>query len=82
MDKHGITILYHLHQCRPCTSQDIFCAKDGKGGINIGSTQYRILSSMYFLLLIMFSISTYHSYLLHKLQVTGQLDLAQARYSP
>ena len=19
-DKHGITILYHLHQCRPCTS--------------------------------------------------------------
>ena len=20
-DKHGITILYHLHQCRPCTSQ-------------------------------------------------------------
>ena len=25
MDKHGITILYHLHQCRPCTSQDISC---------------------------------------------------------
>ena len=24
-DKHGITILYHLHQCRPCTSQDISC---------------------------------------------------------
>ena len=20
LDKHGITILYHLHQCRPCTS--------------------------------------------------------------
>ena len=19
VDKHGITILYHLHQCRPCT---------------------------------------------------------------
>ena len=19
-DKHGLTILYHLHQCRPCTS--------------------------------------------------------------
>ena len=19
-NKHGITILYHLHQCRPCTS--------------------------------------------------------------
>ena len=24
-DKHGITILYHLHQCRPCTSRDISC---------------------------------------------------------
>ena len=23
VDKHGITILYHLHQCRPCTSRDI-----------------------------------------------------------
>ena len=32
MDKHGITILYHLHQCRPCTSQD-FHAEVGKGGI-------------------------------------------------
>ena len=20
LEKHGITILYHLHQCRPCTS--------------------------------------------------------------
>ena len=20
VDKHGINILYHLHQCRPCTS--------------------------------------------------------------
>ena len=20
VDKHGITILYHLHQCRPCIS--------------------------------------------------------------
>ena len=20
VDKHGMTILYHLHQCRPCTS--------------------------------------------------------------
>ena len=20
VDKHGITILYHLHQCKPCTS--------------------------------------------------------------
>ena len=25
VDKHGITILYQLHQCRPCTSQDIIC---------------------------------------------------------
>ena len=23
VDKHGITILYHQHQSRPCTSQDI-----------------------------------------------------------
>ena len=25
VNKHGITILYHLHQCRPCTSRDISC---------------------------------------------------------
>ena len=25
VDKHGITNLYHLHQCRPCTSRDISC---------------------------------------------------------
>ena len=25
VDKHGITIVYHLHQCRPCTSRDISC---------------------------------------------------------
>ena len=25
VDKHGITILYHLHQCRPCILQDISC---------------------------------------------------------
>ena len=25
VDKHGITILYHPHQCRPCTSRDISC---------------------------------------------------------
>ena len=25
VDKHGITNLYHLHQCRPCTSPDISC---------------------------------------------------------
>ena len=34
VDKHGITILYHLHQCRPCTSRDISRAMVGKGGIN------------------------------------------------
>ena len=25
VNKHGITILYHLHQCRLCTSRDISC---------------------------------------------------------
>ena len=25
VDKHGITILYHLHQCRPCKSRGISC---------------------------------------------------------
>ena len=25
VDKHGITIFYHLHQCRPCTPSDISC---------------------------------------------------------
>ena len=29
VDKYGINILYHLHQCRQCTSRD---AKVGKGG--------------------------------------------------
>ena len=32
VDKHGVTVLYHIHQCRPCTSRDIH-AKVGKGGI-------------------------------------------------
>ena len=32
VDKHGITILYHRHQCRPCT-QVIFHALVGKGVI-------------------------------------------------
>ena len=35
VDNHGITILYHLHQCRPCTSRDIFCAKVENGGISM-----------------------------------------------
>ena len=34
VDKHGITILYHIHQSRPC-NHEIFRAKVGKGGINI-----------------------------------------------
>ena len=25
VDKHGIISLYHLHQCRPCTSRDMLC---------------------------------------------------------
>ena len=25
VDKHGITILYHQHQYRPCTSRDNSC---------------------------------------------------------
>ena len=25
VEKHGITILYHLHQCRPCTARDMSC---------------------------------------------------------
>ena len=25
VDNHVITILYHLHQCRPCTSRAISC---------------------------------------------------------
>ena len=36
VDKHGIiTILYHLHQRRPCTyiCNEIMCAKVGNGGI-------------------------------------------------
>ena len=26
VDKHGITILYHLHQCKPCKINKIFRA--------------------------------------------------------
>ena len=33
VDKHGITVLYQLHQCIPCTSRDIR-KKVAKGGIN------------------------------------------------
>ena len=44
VDKHGITILYHQHQCRPCTSRDMSRAKVGKGGIKLGSLLPRIYS--------------------------------------
>ena len=30
-DNHGITILYHLYQCRPCTLWDISCKSDRSG---------------------------------------------------
>ena len=33
VDKHGITSLYHLHQY--FAHHEIFCAKFGKGGINV-----------------------------------------------
>ena len=33
VDKHSITIFYHLHQCRPCISRD-HRAKVGMGGIS------------------------------------------------
>ena len=39
VDKHGITILYHLHQCRPCTSRDSL-AKVGQGGISQDALLY------------------------------------------
>ena len=57
VDKHGISILglYHLHQCRPCTSQDIF-AKVGKSGINAHSPPCRKDSSLSEISLIMFKI--------------------------
>ena len=32
VDKHGITILYHLHQCRP-SYHEMYRAKVSKGGI-------------------------------------------------
>ena len=44
VDKHGITILYHLHQCRHCT-QVIFRAKVGKGGIKANYGQNQPLGS-------------------------------------
>ena len=37
VDKHGMTILYHLHQYRPNAHYEIFHAKVGEGGINVYS---------------------------------------------
>ena len=36
VNKHGIIISYHLHQCRPCTSRDVH-AKVAKGGIKFNT---------------------------------------------
>ena len=41
VDKHGITILYNLHQCRPA-HHEIFRAKVGKGGTKQNRTTIAI----------------------------------------
>ena len=33
VDNNRIIMLYHIHQCRPYKSRDIFHAKVGKGGV-------------------------------------------------
>ena len=61
VDKDGITILYHLHQCRPCTLRD-FGYKVGKGGIKNLYFMLSSLMSMKFQLLIknkMLKINTF-----------------------
>ena len=50
VDKHGITILDHLHQCIPCIH-----AKDGKGGIKtvtLYSTAQKIMTSKHYVILV------------------------------
>ena len=42
---HGITILYHLHQCRPFAQHGLFRAKVGKGGITIHVTFFMVKST-------------------------------------
>ena len=42
VDKRGITILYHLYQCRPCISYN-FRANVGLGGINSVIGAFRCL---------------------------------------
>ena len=46
VENHAITILYHLHQCRPCTSQDILCFRC-KGGITLEITLHLINALVY-----------------------------------
>ena len=38
--KHGIIILYHLHQCR-LAHHEIFCAKVGKGDIKTAGLNFK-----------------------------------------
>ena len=40
VDKHGIFILYHIHQCRH-VHHEIFCAKVGKSGIDSALVLFR-----------------------------------------
>ena len=48
VDKHGITILYHLHQCRPCTSQDISLGKQIKIWHRQGDLYFMVKQKIYF----------------------------------
>ena len=41
VDKHCITILYHLYQCKPCTSRDISFLV-GKGDIKLYTTHISV----------------------------------------
>ena len=44
VDKHGITILYHLHQCRPCTSRD----HRAKVGMGVNMFHWRKVAKIWF----------------------------------
>ena len=41
VDKHDITILYHLHRSVGLAHQEIFRAKVGKGGVNLLNTVHK-----------------------------------------
>ena len=48
VDKHGITILYHLHQCRPSTSRDqsvMFEIKSGRRSLIVSSSLWTSLNN-------------------------------------